>query len=167
MSDSDMSATQQDRPDYDVEIDADELLTDIAEMAAEYGEDYEEKRRWWMESPPHDEFVAARGWMQEAAGGQLALSHVVAALQPENHSLMVDCHRREDGTVNVRELMAWLSEQADAAHERSGNSLNPNRQANEAETAYVSVLSLLRDDYGVGWPRLDDVGGNPLEEDLP
>lgn len=61
---------------------------------------------------------------------------------------------------------AWLSGLADDAHDRTcGSRRNP--VADEAETAFTAILSMLRDNYGVGWPRLDGVGGNPLEVDLP
>lgn len=155
-------------PDYGVEIDANELLADLVEEAASYAEEYEEKRRWWMESLDHcDEWHEARYWMREARGGQRAYSEAIAALQPESHALVVDCHRNEDGTVDVREYMAWLSKCATEAHERSGSVPGQNPQADEAESAYTRILSTIRDDYGVGWPRLDDLGGNPLECDLP
>lgn len=162
---SDRDAGGQQPPNYDVEIDADELLADLADIAAEYGEDYEEKRRWWTESPVYDEFHEARFWMLEARGGQRALSHAIAALQPENNCITVGCYREADGTVDVRGFMSWLSEEADAAHERRGSS-SPSRQASEAESAYNKALRLLREDYGVGWPRLDDLGGIK-EEDRP
>jgi hypothetical protein len=162
------SQTQSDAPDYDVKIDADELLTRLVVDSANYGEQYEEKRQWWSESLDHcDEWHEARYWMQEARGGQRAYSEAIAALQPEAHALLVDCYRNNDGTVDVRGYMAWLSKRATEAHERSGSVPGRNPQADEAESAYTSILSTIRDGYGVGWPRLDDVGGNPLECDLP
>lgn len=159
-------STTRDKPNYDVEIAADELLSDLAALAAEYGEQYEEYRRWWQGSlDHHTEFTDARYWMLEQAGGQEALSKTIATLQPESNPRVN--FRNDDGSVDVRGLMRWLSERGDRAHERSYGDYTKTRQADEAETAYASVLSQLRDDYGVGWPRLSDVSGTPLEEDLP
>jgi len=156
-----------DTPDYDIAIDADELLADLAADAAAHGRDYQEKRGWWDDSlGTHSEFHEARIWMLEARGAQRAYAKTIASLQPEHHSLTVDTYRTDDGAVDVRGLMRWLSEQADAAHERAG-AVGERPQADAAETAYARILSTLRDDYGVGWPRLDDLGGNPLECDLP
>jgi len=147
---------------------ADELIADLVADAVAYAEKYEEKREWWQESlDAADEFHDARYWMMEARGGQRAYSEAIAALQPENHNVLVDSYRNDDDTVDVRAFMAWLSDAASSAHDRSRDGMNRNPQADEAESAYTSILSLLRDDYGVGWPRLDDVGGNPLECDLP
>jgi hypothetical protein len=156
-----------DAPNYDITIDADDLLAELAADAAAYGGDYKEKRQWWADSLETPEpFYAAEQWMLQASGGRRAYSEAIAALQPEAHSVPVDCYRNDDGTVDVRGYMRWLSECADAAHDRGGVP-GTNPQANEAETAYSRILSTLRDDYGVGWPRLDDLGGNPLECDLP
>lgn len=155
-----------DAPNYDVEVQADDLITDLAERATEYATDYEKKRRWWLDSPPHDEFVEARDWMQEARGGQRAVGEAIAALQPENHSVLPRCYRNADGTVDVRGFMAWLSRQADRAHEASSGPHGQTRHADESETAFAKMLSLLRDEYDVGFPRFDDLGG-VLEEDLP
>lgn len=150
-----------DGPNYDLRIKADELLADLAEGAASYGEDYEEKRSWWRESPTYDPFTEARYWMLEARGGQRAYSMTIPTIQPGGR------FRNGDGTVDVRGLMRWLSNRADSAHDDSHGPYTETRQADEAETAFASILSLLRDDYGVGWPRLDDVGGTPRECDLP
>jgi hypothetical protein len=154
-------------PDYDVDIDADELLENLVTEAVEYAEDYEEKRRWWTESlETAQECHEARRWMQQARGGQRAYSETIAALHPENHCPLVDSYRNDDGSVDVRGLLRWLSNCAESAHERRGT-LNRNPQAGEAEHAYTRIISTLREEYGIGWPRLDDVGGNPLECDLP
>jgi hypothetical protein len=159
---TDRSDQATDRPDYSVEIEADELLSDIANMAAGYGTEYEENRRSAEELAP---FPEARRWMLEARGGQRALSDVVAALQPENHGVGLPTFRRQDDTVDVRELMKWLSRESDATNDRR-NTSRYNHQASEAHSAYCKVTSLLRDDYGVGWPRIDELGG-VMECDLP
>lgn len=158
--------TETSGPDYDVTVEANELLEDLAKRAAEYGENYEENRQWWRESPAYDEWHEARYWMQEARGGQRAYSEAIAAIQP-GETWRAGRFRNDDGTVDVRAFMAWLSDAASEAHERSHGDYTETRQADERETALVAVLSLLRDDYGVGWPRLDDIGGNPVEADLP
>lgn len=156
-----------DTPDYDIDIDAADLLADLATDAAAHGRDYEEKRGWWDDSlGTHSEFYNARIWMLEARGAQRAYAKAIASLQPEQHSLGVDTYRTADGTVDVGGLMRWLRREAEAAHDRAG-AVGENPQADAAETAYAQILSTLRDDYGVGWPRLDDLGGNPLECDLP
>lgn len=149
-------------PDYDVEIDADELLSRLAEDAATYGEDYEEKRQWWHDSLNYsDEWGEARYWMLEARGGQRALSEALATLQPGGQ------FRNDDGTVDVRGFLRWLSARGDEAHDRSHGKFTETRQADEAETAFASVISTIRNEWPVGWPRLDDVGGNPIQEDMP
>lgn len=149
-------------PNYDVEIQADELLADLADDAADYGEDYEEKRSWWHDSfRATEEFHEARYWMLEAVGGRRAYRDALTRIQPGGR------FRNGDGKIDVRGYMRWLSNKADHAHEDSRGPYTETRQASEAESAYVSILSTLRDDYGVGWPRLDDIGGNPIEVDLP
>ena len=155
-------------PDYDVRIDADELLADLVEQAQDYAEDHSEKRGWW-----HDSFdttrawTEARYWMQEALGGRKATAEAIAALQPETNTIHAPNCRNDDGTVDVHAFLRWLGDESDAAHERSYGDYTETRQADEAETAYCRIMSTVRDDYGVRWPRLDDVGGNPLEADLP
>ena len=154
-------------PNYEVTIDAADLLADLAADAAAHGRDYEEKRGWWDDSlGTHSPFHEARIWMLNARGAQRAYSKAIASLQPEQHTLSVETYRNADGTVDVRGLMRWLRTEADAAHDRAGV-VGENPQADAAETAYAQILSTLRDDYEVGWPRLDDVGGNPLECDQP
>lgn len=149
-----------DTPNYGIDVQADELLAELAERADDYGRNYEEKRRWWTESLEyHQEHTEARYWMHEARGGQRALADVISQLHPGGR------FRNADGTVDVRGLMRWVNDRADAAHDRSHGPYTETRHADEAETAYVSVLSLLRDDYGVGWPRLDE-HGNALAEDM-
>lgn len=157
-----MQEENTDGPDYGVTVEADELLADLAERAAEYGLDYEEKNRWWRESLESGvgEFVEARYWKLEARGGQRAYSEAIAAIQPGGRF-------RDGAHVDVRGFMSWLIRMADDYHGRSHGGYTSTRQPDEAETACSRMLSLLRDDYGVGWPRLDDVGGTPLEEDLP
>lgn len=154
-------------PTYDVDVEADELIADIAELAAEYGADFEEKRQWWQESPAYDPFTEAEMWMLEARGGQRACGKAVALLQPESAVAGCSEFRDADGTVDVRGYMRWLLDSHDAAHERSYGGHRETRQADEAESAYSRILSLLRDEYGVGWPRLNSVSGTPVEKDLP
>lgn len=161
-------STTQDAPNYDVEIDADELLADLAVQAAAYAEQVEKYGRWWRESLEYgSEHTEARVWLLESKAGLRAYSEVLATLQPE--SARRKRFRNEDGTVDVRGLMKWVSQLADEAHERRHEHTKHERsvQASEAESAYTRILSTLRDEYGIGWPRLDDLGGNPLEEDLP
>jgi len=157
-----MSKADAGGPNYEVEIDADELLARLADDAASYGADYEEKRQWWRESLTYsDEWTEARYWMFEARGGQRALSETLAKLQPGGE------FRNDDGTVAVRGLLRWLSRRADSAHDRSHGPYTETRHADEAETAFASAISTVRNEWPVGWPRLDDIGGNPIQEDLP
>jgi len=157
-----------DSPDYDVHIDADELLADLVEQAQDYAEDHTEKREWWHDSfDSATEWTEARYWMLEALGGLEATDQAIAALQPGAHTIHAPNCRNDDGTVDVRAFLRWLGDESDAAHERSYGDYTETRQADEAETAYCRIMSTVRDDYRVGWPRLDDVGGNPLEADLP
>lgn len=87
-----------DTPDYDIDIDAADLLADLATDAAAHGRDYEEKRGWWDDSlGTHSEFYNARIWMLEARGAQRAYAKAIASLQPEQHSLGVDTYRTADG----------------------------------------------------------------------
>lgn len=165
---SDSASSQPDAPNYDVVIDADELLADLADRAAEYAEDYAEKDRWWRESLDYaTEHTEARYWALEALGGRTAYARVIATLQPENNLPALHCFLEKDGTVAVRDLMSWLSNRQQAAHDDAHGPYTETRQASEAASAYAKILSLIRDDYGVGWPRLDDVSGTPLESDLP
>lgn len=161
------TATQQ-GPDYDVEIDADELLADLVELSQKYAREYAEHDRMWRESlDTFEPFHDAKYWALEDLGGRDAIAQAILGLQPAGDAYFAGRYRREDGTVDVREFMRWLSQRAEYAHEDSYGPYTETRQASESETAYVKVISLLRDDYGVGWPRLDDVGGNPLEADMP
>lgn len=148
-------------PDYSRAIDADKLLRRFAAHAADYAYDHDEKRQWYQESldmltAHHD----ARLWMLEALGGRRAFREAMVTLQPGGR------FRNDDDTVAVRSFMAWLSERAEVAHKRSYGPYAETRQADEAETAYTRMLSILRDDFGVGWPRMDEVGG-VKEGDLP
>jgi len=148
-------------PDYDAEIDADELLVDLAAAAADYGKDFEEKRQWWRESWHHvNRFDEAKYWMLEAAGGRRAYSNTIAELQPGGR------FRAGDGSVRVRELLRWLSSRSEETNEARQGDYTNTRQSSEAHSAYCSIISTLRDDYGIGWPRFDDLGGE-LECDLP
>lgn len=155
-------------PDYDVGIDADELLEDLAEIAADYGRDYEEKNGWWRDSFDAPEpFHEARFWAMEAYGGRAALGEAIAAIQPESHALAARNFREDDGTVDVRGYMHWLKANADAARRDRGRQTGGSkRAAAEREWGNCKVLRLIRDEYGVGWPRTDEYG-NPLEADRP
>ena len=160
MTDS-ASSGHENGPNYDVEIAADELLTDLAESAAGYGEEVVENRQSWRESWDWaSEFRETRYWMLEALGGRRAYATVMAKIQPGGR------FRNDDGTVDVRGLMRFVSDRSSEAHERSYGDFTETRQADEAESAYASILSTIRDKYGVGWPRFDDVGG-VMERDLP
>lgn len=166
-----MSSNEGDRvgqagPDYEVEVDADELIADLVEMSQDYAEKHDKHRRQYRESldtfnPWHD----ARYWTLEALGGLRATSEAIASLQPEAHSPLITTYRNDDGTVDVRALMQWLDQQSTETNERRNGPYSKTRQASEAHSAIASVISLLRDDYGVGWPRFDDLGGE-LECDL-
>lgn len=150
------------QPNYDHEIAAADVLNAFAADAADYAHDHDEKRRRWRESfDMASEFHDARYWMLEALGGRRAYHDAMIELQSGGR------FRNEDGTVKLRGFMAWLSDRAESAHERSHGDYTETRQADEAETAYTEMLSTLRDEFGVGWPRLDDLGGNPLECDMP
>jgi hypothetical protein len=155
------SGGEQQPPNYDVEVDADELLADLAKRAADYAHDHDEKRRWWRESfDMVSEFHDARYWMLEALGGRRAYQYAMVELQPGGR------YRNDDGTVDVRGFMSWLSDLSEEAHEAARGDYTTTREADEAETAYVKMQSVLRDDYDVGWPRFDEVGG-VRERDLP
>lgn len=160
--------TTDDGPDYGVEVQADELLADLVEMAQDAAERRDEYREWVRDEMEYGYSVDPQFQylVTEQTGLLTALGQAIACLQPENHGVLVRCFREDDGTVDVRGFMQWLSKEADAAHEV----VNERRNAplsSKMETGYCRVMALLRDDYGVGWPRLDDLGGNPLPEDLP
>lgn len=164
MSDSEHSVdgTARSGPNYDVEIDADRLLADLADDAASYGEEYERHRETWQDSfDAPTPFYDAKYWMLEAVGGRRAYSNTMAKLQPSGR------FRNADGTVDVRALFRWLKKRSTQTNEARNGDYTKTRQSSEAHSAYSSIISTLRDDYGVGWPRLDDVSGTPLESDLP
>jgi len=153
-------------PDYDVEVDADELLADLAEMSAQYARDYVEHHGWWRDSPVYDPFTEAKYWAQEDLGGRGAIENAILTLQPDGSSHLAGKFLNADGTVDVRGFMSWVSDRGDYAHEDSHGPYTETRHADERESAYAAITSLLRDEYGVGWPRIDDLGG-VVEEDLP
>jgi len=153
-------------PNYDTEIDADELVSDLVEMSTEYARDVVEKRRWQRQAPLHDPYHDARYWELEALGGRCQTAEVIATLQPENTLIPSRNYRNEDGTVDVRGLMRWLSKVSEWTNEDRNGPYQETRQASEAHSAVSDIISMLRDDYGVGWPRFDDLGGR-LECDLP
>ena len=157
MSESEHGSGSEPRaPDYSVRVEADELLADLAEKAAQSARDHAYHARCWRD----DDWWQYREWMQEERKKMTAYARAIAMLQPERHSHTVPRGEfvAEDGTVNVREFMRAASRLGDDAHDRGSR---------PAESAYAKVDSLLRNEYGIGWPRLDDLGGNPLEEDLP
>ena len=153
-----------DRPNYDVDVLAADLIADLVEKSAEHAKRQEEYRRYSREDPFWNEPLY---WALEQLGAQRAYGRAIAVIQPENHMIPSYSFVDDGGFVKVREYMAWLSRQAKREHEDSYGPYTETRQADFAESAYAKVLSLIRNDYGVGWPRLDEVGGNPLPEDLP
>jgi hypothetical protein len=157
-----------DAPDYDITIHTDDVLADLVEMAQDAAERRDEYRQWHRRELErgYDINPQYEYWVREQTGLLTALGRAIAALQPEQHHVLVDGCRQADGTVAVRDYMRWLSDAADGAHQVVNEKRDAPR-ASKMETGYSRVLSVLRDDYGIGWPRLDDVGGNPLECDLP
>jgi len=142
-------------------IDANELLVDLAEESAVYGKDVVENRRTWRRSWDWaTEFREARYWMLEAIGGRRAYSTIMGEIQPGGR------FRNADGTVDVRGLMQTLHQYSSTTNEERNGPYSETRQASEAHSAYSSIISTLRDDYEVGWPRVDDLGGR-LECDMP
>lgn len=143
-------------PNYEVVIDVDELLADLAKKAASSAREHAYHARHWRD----DDWWQYRQWMQEERKTMKAYATAIAMLQPESHGVTVPRGEfvADDGTVNVRKFMREISRLGDDAHDRD---------AREAESAYAKVNSLLRNEYDIGWPRLDDLGGIPLEEDLP
>lgn len=155
-----MSATQDadDCPDYDVTVETTDLLADLAENAAYHARQHAKHARNWRE----DDWWQYRRWMLEESAAMQAYRTAIAMLQPGRHDVLVPSGEfTDDGTVRVREFMREISRLGDDAHERGST------QARKAARMYARIESVLRDDYGVGWPRLDDIGGTPLEEDLP
>jgi hypothetical protein len=162
------SSTDHDAPDYDVRIEADELLADLVEMAQDAAETRDFHREVWREELERG-YDIDHAWernVRAQTGFLTALGRAIAALQPENHDMWVSCFRNSDGTVDVRGYLRWLSAEADRSNEVV-NECGDAPRANKMESGFCRVMSLVRDDYGVGWPRLDDLGGNPLECDLP
>lgn len=163
-----MSTTQTDGPNYDAEIDAAELRQDLAaraakhaEKATEYrrdGREWEESGGWWGR-PPGQLSQYARWELEEMAAAD-AYGHALAKLQPADR--FRNRHRYvEDGQVKVREFMRMLHTNVEETNDRR----HGDYQASARHSAYAKVLSLLRNEYGVGWPRLDDLGGTPIPED--
>jgi len=166
-----MSATQRDSPNYDVEVDADELLADLAERAGEHYDRMNERERHHREyvqtDLSRDPTKLSRAQLDalESLGALEAYSNAIAMLQPESEHWKN--FRGGDG-VDVRGFMKEMSRLCDREDdERNKRAYRENRQAQGAHSAYAKIISVLRDDYGVGWPRLDDVSGTALEEDLP
>lgn len=154
--------TDQSAPNYDVTIDADELLADLAADAAVYGRQYEDHRRTWQDSFDYaTPFYDAKYWMLEVVGGRRAYAETLTRLQADGR------FRAPDGTVRVRALLRWLGRRSEQTNEARNGDYTDTRQASEAHSAFTAVASTVREEYGVGWPRLDDLGGSPLECDLP
>jgi len=159
------SRNDADGPDYGVRIDADELVADLVEQAQDYADRHDETRGWYYESfDYHETHHEALYWSLEALGGLTATGKAIAVLQPESN--LFRNFRNDDGSISVRDYMKWVSHQHDAAHDDSYGPYTETRQASEAESAYAKVLSTIRDEYGVGWPRFDDIGG-VRECDMP
>jgi len=163
-----MSSDDPDAPDYDVRIEADELLEDLMEMAQDAAETRDFHRQCWREELERG-YDIDHTWERSTraqTGFLTALGRAIAALQPENHDMLVSCFRDADGTVDVRGYLRWLKTEADRYHEIVNDRPGAPR-ASKMESGFSRVISLVRNDYGVGWPRLDDLGGNALECDLP
>lgn len=155
----------EDTPNYDVRIEAVKLISDLAAKAETHGERLAEYRRYDREESfvpgrPAGQLSEYQRWALEEKKKARAYATAIAMLQPESHGTTVPRgeYVSEDGTVNVRKYMREISRLGDDAHDRG---------ARNAESAYAKVQSLIRNEYGVGWPRLDDLGGNPIEADLP
>lgn len=153
----------EDTPNYDVRIEASELIEDIAAKAETHGERLAEYRRYDREEGvifgrPAGQLSQYQRWALEEKKTVRAYGTAIAMLQPESHDVSVPSGEFvEDGVVNVREYLREISRLGDRAHDRG---------ARDAESAYAQVASLVRDEYGVGWPRIDDLGG-VVEADLP
>ena len=157
-------------PNYDLEIDADELAADIAALsarrarkAAEYNRDARNEPVSLDREP--GQLTQYQRWAIKEEAARMAFANVIAMLQPADkygpNSRYVD-----DGLVKVRALLRELSRRGSETNERrNGYDIN-SQQAGEEHSAYAKVISLIREDYAVGWPRFDDIGGR-LQEDLP
>lgn len=156
------TATQQ-GPDYDVEIQASDLLEDIAGRCAQHARQHAYHRRTIQDDPTWKE---PQIWEAEEHSAMNAYWNALIKLQPTG-AASAGRFLNDDGTVDVRGYMLWLSDRADAAHQDAGTFTTSQMMARKAEHAYSKTLSIIREDHGVGWPRLDELGGNPLEEDLP
>ncbi len=163
-------STTQDAPNYDAEIDADELLADLAERAGEHYERMNERQRHHRELhpvldiPEPGKLTREQLDALEERGALRAYSDAIAMIQPESEHWR---NYREGDDVDVRGFMKELSRLSDREDDaRHDQPYQKNRQAQGAHSAYAKILSLLRSDYGVGHPRFDDIGG-VLEEDLP
>jgi len=137
-------------------VPADELLSDLARMAAKYGRRYEQHRRSWRESPVYEKFTDARYWMQEAAGGRNAIARTMAKLQPGGRF-------RKGDHVRVRRLLSWLHTRAERANKEAHGPYTETRRADEAESAYADVIHLVLSEYGVGISVLKGDDAPPAE----
>lgn len=132
---------------YDVEINADELLVDLAKVAAGYGEEVVENRKSWRRSWNwNTEFHEAKYWMLEAIGGRRAFADIMINIQPNGR------FRNNDGTVDVHRMMQALDHKSTTTNEDRNGPYTETRQASGAHSAYCRIISTLRDDYGIGWP---------------
>jgi len=159
-------------PNYEVEIDAAELREDLAELSAKHAKRAEEYRRWDREHfeyalpdqlPPPGDLTEFGYDALEQSGRVRAFGDAIAKLQPAGRTRYLN----DDGTVRVREFMRWLKRRGDAAHEDRYGPWKETRGASGAESAYAKALSVIRNEYGVGWPRLDEVSATAIPEDEP
>jgi len=158
-------------PNYDVEIDAQELATDVAELSARRARKAAEYNRDAREEPvpldhEYGELTEYQRWALVEESAMWAFADVIAMLQPADKS-GPNTRYVDDGSVKVRDLLRALSRRSTEANERRNGYDTSSKQAREAHHAYSKVISLIRNDYAVGWPRLDDIGGTPIPEDKP
>ena len=157
-------------PNYDVEIDAQELATDVAELsarrarkAAEYNRDARNEPVRLDRDP--GELTQYQRWAVKEEAAMMAFGNVIAMLHPAD-KYGKNTRYVDNGSVKVRALLRELSRRCSETNERrNGYDIN-SQQAGEEHSAYAKVISLIREEYAVGWPRFNDVGGR-LQEDLP
>lgn len=155
-------------PDYSVQIDAEEIRKDLAAKAAAKARKADEHRQECRDYCPSNALELAPGelcqyqrWALEEFAAARAYARALLRLQPRP-DLSYTPDDVTDGAVDVRSFMRWLKNRCEDTNDRR----HGDYQTSAAHSAYADVLSLLRDEYGVGWPRFDDLGG-VLEEDLP
>ena len=132
-----------DSPDYDVHIDADELLADLVEQAQDYAEDHTEKREWWHDSfDSATEWTEARYWMLEALGGLEATDQAIAALQPGAHTIHAPNCRNDDGTVDVETVTNLSADVVLAANVTKSGTIDQLRSAGTTVYHFGEVQSM-------------------------